>query len=341
MKTRRVGKSLIEVSEEFGTEEQCLDYLEQARWPEGIRCVKCESDRISKFTTKETTRKRISRRGQEVSAKVPARRLYDCMACGHQFSTTTGTLFHDTHLPLTKWFQAIAIMCNAKKGKSALELQRDLKVAYRTAWYLAHRIRKAMEQGLGELFGGTVEVDCTFVGGEFDKRRKRVKYGKQAVAGIVQREAEDQHSKVKAFLVPGETRPAMFPLIAKHIAGDAKVYTDESHAYKLLNQAHPQHEIVAHSGKQYVRGDVSTQGVESFWSLLKRGIIGSYHQVSVKHLQKYVNEFAFRFNHRENKELFALTVLNLVIASALRYKMLTASSSKQARPSEPSEDVPF
>jgi transposase-like protein len=337
MKTRRVGKSLIEVASSFGTEAQCLDFLEQARWSEGVRCVKCDSDRISKFNTKETTRKRRNRAGEEIVATVPSRRLYDCMECGFQFSTTTGTLFHDTHLPLTKWFQAIAIMCNAKKGKSALELQRDLQIAYRTAWFLAHRIRKAMEQGLG-MFGGTVEVDCTFVGGKFDKRRKRERLDKPAVAGIIQRNIDEGHSVVKAFRVPGETRPAMFPLIDKHVSKDATIYTDERSTYKNLKKTR-NHEIVIHSTGEYVRGDVSTNAVENFWSLLKRGIAGSYHRISVKHLQSYVNEFAFRFNNRENQDLFTLTVLNLVIASALQYKALTASS--QAAQPDSSEDVPF
>lgn len=338
-KTRRVGKSLIEVESEFGTETQCLDFLEQARWLEGLKCLKCDSDRISKFTTTETTRKRIDKKsGEEIEVRVPSRRLYDCMACGHQFSTTTGTLFHDTHLPLTTWFKAIAILCNAKKGKSALELQRDLKIAYRTAWYLGHRIRKAMREGLGEAFTGTVEVDATFVGGRYDKRRKREPWqDKPAVAGIVQRNIEESHSKVAAIHVSGETRDVMMPLIEKRTAKDATVHTDESRAFLKLNEVRL-HETVCHSRGEYVRGNVSTNAVENFWSLFKRGLLGSYHQVSIKHLQAYVDEFAYRFNNRENQELFAMTVLNLVIASALPYARLTA---KSAKPVDSSEDVPF
>src|SRR5262245_41248718 len=162
-KNHRIGKSLIEVQKAFGTDEQCQAYLEAARWPEGVRCLKCGGDKVSKFTTNETTRERVNRKGKTIVVRVPARRLYECLnpACGYQFSATTGTLFNDTHLPLTKWFLAVAIMCNAKKGVSAKQLERDLDVNYRTAWYLSHRIRKAMEEGnlCDDKMTGVVELD--------------------------------------------------------------------------------------------------------------------------------------------------------------------------------------
>ncbi len=138
--------SVIDVSKKFGTTAECVAYLEKMRWPNGVRCLVCGSDKISKFVTNETTRERKNRKGQTVISKVPARHLYTCLepTCAYQFSSTTGTIFHDTHLPLEKWFQAVALMVNAKKGLSAKQMERDLGVTYRTAWYLNHRIRKAM-----------------------------------------------------------------------------------------------------------------------------------------------------------------------------------------------------
>jgi hypothetical protein len=156
-KSHRIGKSLIEIQRSFRTEEKCQAYLEAARWPEGVRCLKCDGDKVSKFVTNETSRERVNRKGQTVTVRVPARTLYQCLnaECGHQFSATTGTLFNDSHLPLSKWFMGIALMCNAKKGLSAKQMERDLGVNYRTAWYLNHRIRKAMDEGIS-MFDGVV-----------------------------------------------------------------------------------------------------------------------------------------------------------------------------------------
>src|SRR5580704_19001447 len=163
---KRHSLSLIEVEKTFGTDEQCLAYVAAARWPEGVRCLKCGSDKVASFKTNETTRKRKNRKGEIKEVRVPARHLYQCNneGCRHQFSAIAGTIFTDTHLPLATWFKAIALMANAKKGLSALQMERDLGVNYRTAWHLDHRIREAMQSPEG-LFSGTVEVDATFVGG--------------------------------------------------------------------------------------------------------------------------------------------------------------------------------
>ena len=165
--------NLIDVTRKFASKDACLDFLEQVRWPNGVCCLKCgitdkdEKGRemISKFTTNETTRTRFSKKKQKtVEVKVPSRRLYQCKGCNYQFSTTTGTIFHNSHLSLEKWFLAVALILNAKKGKSALEIGRDLgisKANYRTVWHLCHRIREAMQEG-GQL-SGLVEADETFL----------------------------------------------------------------------------------------------------------------------------------------------------------------------------------
>src|SRR5580704_7424294 len=174
----RYTPSLIDIERAFGTEEKCIAYLESFRFPEGVRCAKCQSDKVTRFKTNETTRERTNRKGEVREVVVPARHLYQCNAegCRHQFSPTAGTIFADTHLPLTTWFKAIGLMMNAKKGISAKQMERDLGCHYRTAWHLNHRIREAMQDGAQGLFGGVVEVDATYHGGVYDKRRKRAAY---------------------------------------------------------------------------------------------------------------------------------------------------------------------
>ena len=344
-KNHRVGKSLIEVQRAFGTDEQCQAYLEAARWPEGVRCLKCDGEKVSKFTTNETSRERLNRKGQIVVSKVPARHLYECLSpeCGYQFSATTGTLFNDTHLPLTKWFLAVAVMCNAKKGVSAKQLERDLGVNYRTAWYLAHRIRKAMEEGnlWGEKMSGTIEADETYVGGKYDRRLQRPRWDKEPVFGMIERNKPGKPSQVRAYHVPQVNRFSFYGKIKENVIADAElIVTDEAHLYKSLGKHFKRHEIVNHSAKQWIRGEVHTQSIENFWSLFKRGVIGSYHKVSIKHLDRYLAEFCYRFNGRQNEELFAMTILALVIAAKMSYAQLIGKTSEPARPSE-HEDAPF
>jgi transposase-like protein/DNA-directed RNA polymerase subunit RPC12/RpoP len=315
--------SLIEVTKQFATEEQCIAYLEALRWPEGVECVGCTSKRISKFTTKEAKRKpRLDKKtGKMVEPVVPPRHLYECLSCGKQFSAGAGTIFNDTHLPLSQWFLATALMLNAKKGLSAKQMQRDLGVNYRTAWYLCHRIRKAMDGSSPSIFTGTVEADATFVGGKLDARRQRAKYGKQPVFGIVQRGVDGASSKVFAAPVLSEIKREVLPIINSRVAIDATIYTDDHKAYQNLHNTRT-HAIVVHSKGEYVNGDCHSNSIENFWSLFKRGLIGQFHQISVKHLGRYLAEFQFRFNNRDTEDMFALVMLNLVIGSALEYKRL-------------------
>ena len=322
-KTRRVGRSLINVASEFATEEQCLGYLEKMRWPEGVQCLACESKRISKFSTKETTRTRFSKKlGKDVEVRVPSRHLYQCLECDRQFSATLGTLFHDSHLPLRKWFLAIALLCNAKKSMSALQLQRDLEVSYRTAWYLAHRIRKAMKGKDGPQLIGVVESDETFVGGRFDKRRKRKPWKKPAVHGLIER-----GGKLEARHVSIATKKVLVAVVKDRVSPKSQLLaTDESAVYRTLGETYA-HVTVNHSIKEWVRGNVHTNSLEGAFSLFKRAITGSYHQISIKHLQRYLDEFTFRFNNRENEDLFGLTVARLLIGIALPYKALISGET--------------
>ncbi|HEV3330164.1 MAG TPA: IS1595 family transposase [Bryobacteraceae bacterium] len=339
-KTHRVGPSIIQTAKDFASEETCHNYLEAARWPEGVRCLQCGGSAISKFTVKGKTR--VSQTG--VAKTGPDRFMYQCLekTCKYQFAATTGTIFSDTHLPLRVWMQAIALLCTAKKGISAKQMERTMGVSYKTAWYLNHRIRKAMDEGIEGLFTGTVEADETYVGGRYDKRRKRAKYDKEPVFGMKERETGRVHAKH----IRNATSWSIGREIDSAVGPTAKMMTDESRLYANLQRKGFDHEIVIHSDKQWVRGDCHTQGIDGFWSLLKRGLIGSFHQVSHKHLGRYIAEFQFRFNRREDEEIFAAVVIGLLAKGALRYKALTGpetavSDPPSADPSLSDDDLPF
>lgn len=312
--------NLIAMHTKFSSEDKCLDYLEQMRWRDGIRCTICGSKLIS----------RITRKNAGKSQKNKRTRLYQCLeeTCGVQFSTTSGTIFHDSHLPLSTWFAAVALVMNAKKGISAMQLQRDLGVgSYRTAWYLYHRVREAMQQD-GGLLGGKVEVDETYIGGK--ARGRGCQWGKDnkdAVVGIRQR-----GGTLRLF----HTQDVKHTILAKYIKENVDttavetVFTDELPAYpKAMIKAglhKSKHKTIRHKEKIYVRGDVHTNTIESAFSLLKRGIIGNFHQVSIKHLQRYLNEFSYRFNRRKIADAFGETVQRLAFGKTLPLKRLTAES---------------
>lgn len=300
--------NLIDITAEFNTDDKCLDYLEAMRWPNVVACIKCGSVKVSKITRETKTKNR-------------RKRLYQCLEkeCKHQFSPTAGTIFHDSHLPLKKWFAAIALICEAKKGLSALQMQRHLKVNYRTAWHLCHRIREAMKEP-ATMFTGTVEeVDETYVGGDYDKRRKRQPYEKMPVMGLVERKG-----KVQALSIRTPSKQILIGVVKDRVAPGARVMTDQLFAYRSLRLTHD-HNVIDHI-KGYAHGDVHTNTIENFWSLLKRGIIGSYHKVSIKHLDRYLAEFTYRFNRRgEQEHLFAMTTKNLVNGKNLPYAKLTDS----------------
>lgn len=333
-KTTRVGKSLISIQKELGTEEQCLAFLETLRWPEGVRCLACDHDKVSKFVAKG--RPRINRKGEEVRS--PDRHLYQCLnpECGHQFTATTGTIFNDSHLPLQKWMLATAVICNAKKGVSAKQLQRDIAVSYKTAWYLSHRIREAMAVGNFDKpkLTGTVEIDETFIGGKAPYGSPKY-YSKTPVVGIRERGGE-----LRFFKTEDATSSTLGKIIKENISPNVeKVVTDEWAAYpRAMMHAGihgSKHDTIKHKDRIYAIGDVHTNTIESAFSLLKRGIIGSFHRVSIKHLDRYLQEFSFRFNHRNNQELFKLTVAAMVLGIPLPYAKLIAEASAST------SDVPF
>lgn len=313
---------LIEVSKAFATDEQCLAYLEAMRWPKGVRCHMCGAKDAYKVTRKSKTK--------NVRAQ-----LYECKeaSCKTQFSATSGTIFHDSHLPLSKWFTAIALMVDAKKGMSALQLQRHLGVNYRTAWYLAHRIREAMDSPEGLKLTGTVEIDETYIGGK-QKGHKRKKLNKDVVLGIRQR-----GGPLKLIQVENNKAETLYKEIAENV--DAKetkhIITDDAgwYNFRLTKFHNVKHSKIRHSAKEYVKGEVHTNTVENSFSLLKRAVIGTYHQLSIKHLQRYLDEFSFRFNRREDADIFEQTVSRMAGVKPMPYAKLVENTAftKFVRPS--------
>lgn len=287
--------NLVQLIEQFGSEDKCRDLLEKLRWPEGVKCPRCGSERVSKMVK---------------------RSQFDCDSCLYQFSITAGSIFHDSHLPLWKWFLATYIMIESKKGISANQMKRTLNIAYKTAWYLCHRIRKAIEAvKIKPLLNGTIEV---YVGGKYDRRRKRTPWEKQPVIGLLERKG-----KFEAKTIPTPRKKILTGLVKDRINGDTTVMTDELLAYKSLDKEYS-HERVNHRAEEWTRGEVYTNGVENAWSLFKRSIVGSYHQISAKHMDAYLNEFEWRFNNRENPFLFRDTMIRLLNSPKMEFKELTA-----------------
>ena len=295
--------NLVDLIEQFGSEDKCHDYLEQLRWPDGVRCPRCDSDKIS---------------------RLKARRQFDCDGCRYQFSVRVGTLFHDSKLPLWKWFLAVYMMGESKKSVSANQLKRMLGVSYKTAWFLCHRIRAAMKDEGGELLSGIVEADETYIGGKlrgFENRREASRHrrdNKTIVLGAVER-----GGKVRLRVAPDVTSETVKGFLKDVVSDDAEaIYTDSHRSYRGIGD----HEYVDHSRNEWVRGQIHTNTAESVWSLFDRSVIGAYHKLSVKHLSAYLDEAAFRWNNRDNAFLFRDTILRLVEADTLTYEGLVRPS---------------
>lgn len=304
--------TLPEVTMQFSTETRCRELLERLRWPEGVMCPRCKDTRVSRL--KDYAR-------------------FECVGCEYQFTVTSNTIFHDTHLPMPIWFMAVLLICEAKKGMSASQLKRTLwgehRGSYKTAWYLCHRIRAAMASAEKSMLYGTVEMDETWVGGRERNPRGagRIPYSeskKVPVIGIKQRGGE-----LRFFKAEDAKSGTLAKYIKENVSEDVDVImTDEWGAYPgAMMKAgvdRVKHKTVNHSAKVYVDGDITTNGIESAFSLLKRGIVGSWHKVSAKHLPAYLEEMTFRFNRRGRADLFIDTLRHMVTADPLTFENLTA-----------------
>jgi transposase len=274
----------------FPNDDACLEYLMVKLYPEGIYCPKCE---------------RVTKHHKDAN-----RPSFQCQFCGHREHPMVGTIFEDSATSLKLWFDAIYLMASTRCGISAKQLEREIGVTYKTAWRMFNKIRSMLDQDDVTL-SGTVEMDEAYIGGrarwKHKSKRRTMKQGrphgpesqKVPVFGMVQRGASGAHGRVVAQIVPDVWEKDLMPHVQKRVLPASTVYTDNWRAYKSIDKAGYEHSRVAHEQEVYVTGDVHIQAIEGFWSLVKRGISGVYHGVSTKHLQAYLDEYAFRYNNRD------------------------------------------
>lgn len=271
---------------EFPNDDACLEWIKNLRWPNGIECPECE--KVTKHH------------------RVTGRSCYACDYCGHQVFPTAGTIFHKSSTPLRDWFRAIYQMATTRCGISAKQIQRETGVTYKTAWRMFKQIRTLLNEDTG-FMSGVIEVDETYIGGKRKGKRGRGASGKTIVAGVVQRKA-----KVSASVVPNVKSMTLLPMIQGKALPNSTIYTDEMPSYNRLDHMGYNHETIHHANKVYVNGDIHTNTIDGFWSLVKRGIVGVYHSVSPDYLQSYVNEYSFRYNHRKDETPMFQTFLNRI-----------------------------
>jgi len=279
---------------QFPDDDTCLEFIKDARWPNGIECSEC--NKVTKHF------------------RIRSKKVYGCEFCGHQVSPTANTIFHKSATSLSSWFYAIFVMASTRTGISAKQLERELGVTYKTAWRMFSQIRKLMDENIDPLSGG-VEVDATFVGGKAKNMHKakrerlggRGTVGKTAVLGMVERQGH-----VVATIVGDESQSAVLPQVREKIFPSSLVYSDEHAAYNPLKSMGYRHRRVHHAAKVYVQGDAHTNTIECFWSLVKRGIDGVNHAVSQEHLQSYFNSYSFRWNHRKDETPMFQTLLDRI-----------------------------
>jgi transposase-like protein len=291
--------NLMKLVEMFDSETACHDYLAALRWPNGVACGLCGSTAVT---------------------ELPKRHQYQCSSCRYQFSVTAGTIMHDSKLPLRKWMLAIYLIVESKKGISSLQLTRTLKVAPKTGWYLSQRIRTALRMENPAPLAGTVEADETYIGGRVRGRGKGYVDNKALVMG-----ARERGGAVRMEQGPDKTAETIRGFIKRTVSPDAEaIYTDDSNSYGDLSDHNTRHETVAHKQEEWVRGDVHTNSIEGEWSLFKRGVVGAFHHVSEKHLHRYLDEFSFRANNRDNVHIYRDALRELLTAGNLEYKHLIA-----------------
>ena len=274
------------------SDDQCREFLEGSRWPDGPVCPKCGKDNPY----------RIERRSK---TKNVVKSLYRCRACRKDYTATVGTIFEDSKIPLQKWFATIYLMASSKKGMSAHQIHRQLEVGYRSAWFMCHRIREAMKSKDFTPLKGVVEADETYIGGKprghrtnatstMSQRIKEAWAKKEPVFGILER-----GGRVRSMHMPKPTRRKVQETLTSHIDLDRSALITDEHMYYYGIGKHLPHGVIRHKS-EYVRdGGIHTQGIESYWAIIKRGLYGTFHHVDAGYLGCYLNEFDFRYNRRK------------------------------------------
>lgn len=315
----RKGLTLADLFDLFPSDQAAEEWFIAQRWPDGARCPRCDLDDVLDGTSHRTMR-------------------FRCRPCNRFFSTKSGSLMEGSKVGYRNWALAIYLVTTSLKGVSSMKLHRDLGVTQRTAWFMLHRIREAWTQDSGELFDGPVEVDETFIGGKAKnmhaKRRRQVIKGRGGASGgkcVVVGAKDRATGRVAARVVPNTRSDHLAGFVWDTVARGAAVFTDEHGAYEGLTRAGFQHASVSHGAGEYVHGSVHVQGVESLWSLFKRGYHGTYHHMSPQHLHRYVDEFVGRHNCRPlGTERQMGLVVEGMVGKRLTYEALTAASPEPA-----------
>jgi transposase-like protein len=311
-------RTLLEAVKHFANPQNCREYLVARRWPNGVTCPVCGSDKVY-FDS--------SRNGWECKTRHAKRK----------FTLKTGTIFEDSPLGLDKWLPAVWMIANMKNGVSSHELARSIGVTQKTAWFMLHRVRLALQSTSGGTIDGEVEVDETFIGGaarfmHVEKRKRVIKsgqFGKTAVMGLLQRHGPDGHSTVRTEVVKGTRRGHLQPVVLKNVEDGSTVYSDEKLSYNHLC-VYYQHKVIDHA-ERYVDGQVHTNGMENFWSLVKRALKGTYIAVEPFHLFRYLDEQAFRFNKRKATDADRFSdAIRAIVGRRLTYQDLIGALGKLA-----------
>jgi len=309
-KTVGTPETLVEAVRYFTDPDVCLNFLADLRWPDGVTCPTCGSREVVFLANQRRWKCREDHERRQFSVKV-------------------GTIFEDSPLGLDKWLPAVWMIVNDKNGISSYEVGRALGITQKSAWFMMHRIRLAMQRGGFGKLRGEVEVDETFIGGKARfmhpwKRAAKIKgtgpMDKSAVIGLLERHGPDGHSRVRVKVVPNTRKRTLGPEVRQHVEPGSALYTDALASYDGL--AEYQHEVIDHA-EAYVRGNVHTNGLENFWSLLKRAIKGTYVSVEPFHLFRYLDEEAFRFNTRKATDAKRfIEVLRTIVRRRVTYKSL-------------------
>jgi len=312
MANANLPKTLVEAVKYFSDEQTCIDFVASLRWENGVPlCPHCNSDGAGFLAT---------------------RKIWKCKnkECRKQFSIKTGTIFEDSPLKLDKWLIAIWMIAGAKNGISSYEIHRALGITQKSAWFVLHRIRLAMEQGSFGKLSGTVEADETWIGGNAPNMHKKTRLArgigrkakshKVGVLGMLERKG-----KVRAKVIKSKRTRDILPHVFENVAEGSTLYTDEAHAYEFAHLRFD-HDAVVHSALEYVRDNVHTNSIENFWSLFKRTIKGTYISIQAEHLQRYVEEQCFRYNNRETNDLGRfMELLKSIGGKGITYQELIGS----------------
>lgn len=333
--------NLITLQNKFNTHIKCIRHLEEVRWNGSPSCPHCQSESVTPRELRKKSNRGRKRKHPEVPRKTP---MYHCNGCNKDFTVLMGTIFESSKMPLQKWFMLIAIMLNARKGISSMQVSRDLGITYKSAWYSAMRVRCAMLDQ-ASMLEGIVEMDEAFIGG---KPRYRYKKGdnvanlstisivkskrgrgsdKIPIVGIVEREGKKRIvTQIKEQL----TSKVLLAMLKKHVKMDsAIVVTDEAAAYKAFDKE-IQHLVIKHAEKQYVKGIIHTNTIEGYWSIIKNGLRGQYHVLSKKYLPFYLAEFSYKYNRRSDAD--KATAFDETIGNALTDEKCAVNYKPKAYP---------